>query len=92
MAGVEAQILVLTFTAQPSLEQTLAICFAFAALFGTTLAALYAAVTFTWLRLEWAQQATRFEEWVSSSVPTMISWTVTGLVIGMLLVNFPRHL
>ncbi|KAI0697159.1 hypothetical protein BC835DRAFT_1339316 [Cytidiella melzeri] len=83
MAGVEAQILCLIFTAQPTIEKTLAVCFGITALFLTSLSALYCAVTYIWLRAEWTPQVCKFDEWVSSSVSAMIAWTGTCIVVGV---------
>jgi len=86
MAGVEAQILCLIFTALPTLEKTMAVCFAVSALFLTSLSALYCAVAYMWLRSEWNckdEQPHYFDEWVSGSISTMITWCAVSLVIGV---------
>ncbi|KAI0085691.1 hypothetical protein BDY19DRAFT_996589 [Irpex rosettiformis] len=83
MACVSAQIMGFVMTTLPSLEHTMAICFAALALFFTTLSAMYSGITYIWLRLEWTPHATKFDEWVSSSTSIMIVWSGTGLVIGV---------
>ena len=83
MAGVEAQILGFLFTALPSLEKTMAVCFSVSALFLTSMSALYCAVSYIWLRAEWdPDNLHHFEEWVTGSLSLLIKWCAISVVAG----------
>ena len=82
MAGVEAQLLSLIFSAADVPLRTAAIGFAILALLSTAFVALYCAVTHIWLSQEWRHKAHCFHEWVAGSVPMMLVWCSVSLVIG----------
>lgn len=83
MAGVEAQLLSLIFSAEDVVIRTVAIGFAVTALLSTAFVALYCAVTYIWLRQEWTHKSHCFDEWVAGSLTMMMIWCGVFLVIGM---------
>lgn len=82
MAGVEAQLLSLIFSAPDTMLRSSAIGFAVFALLSTAFVALYAAVTYMWLRQDWRHKSHFFEEWVTGSLTMMTRWCGVFLVIG----------
>ena len=82
MAGVEAQLLSLIFSAADVPTRTVAIGFAVLALLSTAFVALYCAVTYIWLRQEWKHKDHCFNEWVAGSLTMMMIWCAVFLVVG----------
>ena len=82
MAGVEAQLLSLIFSAADVPLRTVAIGFAVLALLSTAFVALYCAVTYIWLRQDWKRKRYRFQDWVAGSLRMMILWCSVFLVVG----------
>ncbi|GJE92004.1 hypothetical protein PsYK624_081570 [Phanerochaete sordida] len=83
MAGVEAQLLSLIFTAPDGPLRNVALGFSVGALLATAFVALYCAVTYIWLRQEWRHKTHCFNEWVAGSLRMMLIWCSVSLVMGV---------